>query len=80
VMPARLVASHICTGSGKLVMSDLILPVLKHMFGCNHRLRIVLHAGSSKEVLREFQDHGLREEHMKACYGGLVGNTERREE
>jgi hypothetical protein len=73
-MPIKVRAIHLCTGSGKSV-TELILPVLKHMAGPELRLRTKIHAGSNKEICDGFAAFGLRRVHVDAiCHGSFHNN------
>jgi len=74
-MPSKIRAFHLCTGSGKSVISDVVLPVLKQMAGIELRLRCNLHSGSDNEILDHFEDFGLVDVHMRTFSGRALENA-----
>ena len=76
-IPSKFRGVHTFTGSGQSVVG-LIMPVLKHMGGRYYRLRLVIHAGSDKELLERLALYGVTGEHLGAYVGGRY-NRERSE-
>ena len=66
---------HTFTGSGQSVVG-LTMPILKHMGGRFYRLRLVLHAGSDKELLERLALYGITGDHLSPYVGGRY-NSER---
>jgi hypothetical protein len=75
-LPISIKSAHFCTGSGKSVVS-LVLPVLKHMYGRERRLRLNVHSGSDREVTSQLGDYGLNREHARPAFGGSLYNMQR---
>jgi len=73
-VPALYRSVHTFTGSGQSVVG-LTMPVLKHMGGRYYRLRLVLHAGSDKEILERLALYGITGDHLGAYVGGRYNNT-----
>jgi hypothetical protein len=70
-LPFRILSHHICTGPGRSV-GELILPVLKHVYGREIRLRTKFHSGPFREVLPVLEEFGLSEEQVMPLYGSSV--------
>lgn len=74
-LPITIKSAHFCTGSGKSVVS-LVLPVLKHMYGRERRLRLSVHSGSDREVSTRLGDYGLNRDHARPAFGGSLYNMQ----
>jgi hypothetical protein len=44
------------------------------MVGKDFRLRLILHAGSTSEILARFKMYGLGEPHVRSVFGNYIGN------
>lgn len=69
VVPVRCLTIHNFTGSGQSVMG-LVLPVIKHMLGKRLRLRLLVHAGSDKEILERLAMYGVTGDHLEGYVSG----------
>ena len=68
--PTRLRAIHACHPSPWLFY--IVFPVMKYFMGKELRLRMVLHLGSTKEVLLSLQQYSLTLDTLPAELGGNV--------
>lgn len=68
-VPVQCMTIHSFTGSGHSVIS-LVLPVLKHMLGKRLRLRLLVHAGSDKEILERLAMYGVKGDHLDGYVSG----------
>lgn len=59
-MPTPLCAVHLCAGPERTVLSQLAVPIVKHLLNKTSRHRLLLHSGSDQELLRELSSYGLK--------------------
>ena len=77
VFPGQVKAIHLCIdGSCKSVI-DLVLPIVKHIYGKYMRMRMITHSGSKSEILASIQEYGMGEVHVEAVFGGILRNPAR---
>jgi hypothetical protein len=68
-MPIKIKAAHMLAGSANGVIS-LILPVLKHIFTKDLRLRMVVHNGRDAIILDALKPYGLVKKSISYVNGG----------
>lgn len=68
-MPIVFRAIHTFTGSGQSVVG-ITMPVIKHIGGKYFRQRLLLHAGSDKEILERLDMYGVKGAHLGSYVGG----------
>ena len=68
-MPIKVKAHHLLSGSEAGVMS-LILPVLKHLFTKELRMKLVVHSGTEKRILGSLSPYGLIAKNLPHLIGG----------